>query len=167
MPTSANLRPATHADHERLRLLLTRSYGTLLTSHYSQTDLERVLPLITEPQPALLDSQTFYVIDFDGVLAACGGWTNAAPGTGAFLQGIGHIRHIAADPDYLRRGFASAILTRCRRDAIAAGLEKLSCWSTLQAEAFYRRQGFVRQRVVDVPLAPRTTIAAVEMFADL
>ncbi len=62
------------------------------------------------------------------------------------------IRAFFIDPDWARRGVASAILNACEAAALAEGFTSLSLAATLTGVAFYRRHGFFEGRPFDTPL---------------
>ena len=120
---------------------------------------------MSHANPELLNSGTFYVaVSDENRLLGCGGWTAAAPGSGDINPGTGHIRHFATHPDALRQGAGTAIMARCEVAARAAGLTKLECLSSLQAEPFYASQGFHALERKTVLLAGRVSFAVVDML---
>lgn len=147
--------------------LLSRCYSKLLAEWYSEDLLTQVLPLMTRAQPKLLASPTYYVVERGDALIGCGGWTLEGPGGREPEGGLGHVRHFATDPQYLRRGIARSILSRCISDARGQGLERLECHSTLAAESFYRAQGFRTREHFDVRMGPNTAFPAVCMILEL
>jgi len=92
-----------------------------------------------------------------------GGWTHVTPFGRAGLPGVGHVRHVACDPDSLRQGVAGAIMRRVFDSARAAGVERLCCLSALSAEPFYRAMGFDGGAEVAMHLSPEVIFPAVEM----
>lgn len=167
-PTSYPIRIAGPADFDAVGALLVVSYSSLLAAGYESDVLRRALPFMTKAQPALLASGTYYVAESaPGNLVGCGGWTASRPGTGEVVEGEAHIRHFATHPEWTRRGVARSLLSRCFRDARLAGIRKLHCFSTLNAEAFYRASGFETTGPIDVPMGPALTFPGVLMRRDL
>jgi GNAT superfamily N-acetyltransferase len=148
---SWSLRTARPDDAEPVSALLDRSYPTLWAGHYDPDLLAAIRPLVTRANPRLLASGTFFVaIAADGRAVGCGGWTHEAPGTGILTEGVGHIRHFATDPDWLRLGIGAAMLRRCIDEARVAGLAVLMADSARGAEGFYATFGFE----AEAPSAP-------------
>jgi N-acetylglutamate synthase-like GNAT family acetyltransferase len=159
------IRAAGPADTDAVSILLEASYSRLLVTSYDRNILRRALPYMIKSNPALLASGTYYVAETEpGVLVGCGGWTAAKPGSGEMTAGEAHIRHFAIHPDWTRRGIGSSLLDRCIRDARSLGIVKLHCFSTLNAEPFYRASGFDTIGSIGVPMGPTITFPAVLML---
>jgi N-acetylglutamate synthase-like GNAT family acetyltransferase len=150
-------------DAPAVSALLEASYPALLRPDYSAEILAAALPLLTRANPSLLASGTFYVAQADSQIVGCGGWSFERPGSGEVVAGLGHIRHFATHPDWTRIGVGRALLSRCIQEATISGLDVLHCQSTLSAQEFYRKQGFVPLKTADVALAPNVVLAAVLM----
>lgn len=158
------IRTADPADSEAVTALLAASYSTLLNVSYESDLLDRGLPHFTKANPTLLSCGTYYVAEREtGDLVGCGGWTVAEPGTGNVTEGEAHIRHFATHPDWTRQGIASALLAHCISYARSFGIRKLNCFSSLNAESFYRAAGFETVRPMDLPLAPGLAFRVVLM----
>jgi N-acetylglutamate synthase-like GNAT family acetyltransferase len=168
IPRPFALRATTIDDCAAICALLSISYTTLLKAHYSAINLAAALPIMSQAQPKLLMSGTFYVaVTEDERLLGCGGWTIEAPGNGKVKADTGHIRHFATHPDALRRGVGKAIMTRCEMDARAAGVTQFECLSSLQAKPFYVSQGFHAVAHNTVLLAGRVSFPVSDMRRSL
>jgi GNAT superfamily N-acetyltransferase len=162
------VRVASPADAEAVGKLLRSSYPKLMASAYDADALAPALKLMTNANPALLGSGTHYVAELaTGLLVGCGGWTWERPGTGTVEPQLGHLRHFAVHPDWTRRGVGRAIFRVCKRTAREAGVRVFECYSSLNAEKFYRSLNFVRIREMDMELKPRVTLPGVLMRCDL
>ena len=146
------LRPAALTDEAAVTALLRASYSTLLRPDYAPDVLEAALPLISRANPALLACPTWFVVESGGRLVGCGGVTVERPGDGVVEPGVGHVRHVATHPDATRRGVGRMLMAAIDTHARALGLTRLDCFSTLSAEAFYRRAGFETLRPFPVTL---------------
>jgi GNAT superfamily N-acetyltransferase len=163
-----SIRVARPADSEAISALLAASYSSLLAAHYDSNTLGRGLPFMTAANPTLLASGTYYVAEGEaGNLVGCGGWTTARPGSGEVIEGEAHIRHFATHPEWVRRGVGASLLARCFRDARLLGIRKLHCFSTWNAERFYRAFGFDTVGPIDVPMGPSLTFPGVLMSREL
>ncbi len=145
--------------------LLAVSYPKLMAGAYDRALLRLALPTITQPNSRLLASGSYFVVHVPGFdpLAACGGWTFDAPGSGVVKSGVAHIRHFATHPDWIGRGIGRAIYNRCEADARAAGAQEFECYSSLNAQRFYEVLGFTPIRMVDVPMASGIVFPSVLM----
>jgi len=158
------IRVARPEDADAVTALLLNSYPRLLATSYDSQLLGRTLPNMTKANPTLLASGTFYVAEREpGNLVGCGGWTPTPPGSREIIEGEAHIRHFATHPESVRRGVGTALLARCFRDAQQLGVRKLHCFSSLNAEGFYRASGFVSIRLIDVPMGQGLTFPSVLM----
>jgi GNAT superfamily N-acetyltransferase len=162
------VRVARPADSGAVSALLVASYSSLLAAHYDSYTLGRALPIMTKANPTLLASGTYYVAEDElGNLVGCGGWTTAQPGSEEVIEGEAHIRHFATHPERVRRGVGAALLTRCFSEARLPGIRKLHCFSSLNAEGFYRALGFDTVGPIDVPMGPSLKFPSVLMSRDL
>ena len=158
------IRAATLEDMAAVTSVLTASYAGLLKDHYAADLLARALPAMTRANPVLLRSGTYYVAEGDGVgVIGCGGWTFERPGTTEIAAGHAHVRHFGTDPNWIGRGVAREILSRCIREAAAKGAHVLESYSTLAAVGFYRALGFVAVGPIDVPMGPGLMFPSVQM----
>ena len=119
---------------------------------------------MTTANPVLLSSGTYYLIEYDGAIVACGGWTKELPGKEKrIIEGVGHIRHFATHPKLTGKGFGKQIVERCISDAQASGLSMLECFSSLNAEGFYRSMGFEIIERTTVPMSPTVEFPCILM----
>jgi GNAT superfamily N-acetyltransferase len=167
MASTLSLRRASLADLSAVDRLLQRSYPRLLAADYPPSTLVLAVPRLVRAQPVLLASGRYFLAeDAEGRVLAAGGWSAARP-QGGRSSDRGEVRHVATDPDALRRGIGRALLTRVMEDARAAGVLWLDCLSTRTAVPFYATLGFRLVQPVTVPLAPGISFPAVRMLADL
>lgn len=162
------LRMATPKDAAALCALLQASYPALMASHYENAVLDAVLPFITQSNPHLLASGTYYAVHkTNGQIVGCGGWTMEEPGSGKVEQGLAHIRHFATHPDWTRRGIGRDIFSQCRKDAQSKGVKRFTCYSSLNAEGFYAVMGFAPKTRVILDIKDGTTFPAILMEAKI
>lgn len=157
------LRPATKQDIAAVDRLLARAYPRLLRHDYTPSMQILAMPRISRAQPELVTCGTFYLVEEEGELRGAGGWTMQAPGGGAIIRGVGHIRHVVTDDRATRRGVGRALMDHIIADTGAQGLRRLSCLSTLTAEPFYAAMGFETLREITVPLGAGIDFPAIEM----
>lgn len=164
------VRVTTPADAAAVAAVLTASYPVLLAPSYDAALLAKALPLMTRANPALLASGTYYLAETaDDTPIGCGGWTFARPGApdDPIVPDLAHIRHFATDPAWTGRGVGRALFERCRADAQAAGARRFEAYSTLAAEAFYRRMGFETVARFNVAMGPEVRFPSVGMVCAL
>ena len=166
MPGNVEVRVARPADGEAVSRVLRASYGALMKPRYSADLLTRLLPLITEANPALLAGGTYYVALIEGTVAGCGGWTLARPGAPdrPIDPALAHVRHFATDPAFVRRGVGRALIERCLADAGARGVTTFEAYATLVSEGFYRSAGFETLGQIVVSITPDVDLPSLHMI---
>lgn len=102
----------------------------------------------------LIDDGTYFVVELDGDIAGCGGWSrratmyggNQAPGRDDQLLDPtvdpARVRAMYTNPAYVRRGVGRLILSLCEAAAAADGFTRLELMSTLSGEPLYTAYGF-------------------------
>jgi GNAT superfamily N-acetyltransferase len=102
----------------------------------------------------LIEDGTYFVVESDGDLAGCGGWSrratlyggNQTPGRDSHLLDPGvdpaRVRAMYTNPAYARRGVGRLILSLCEAAAAAEGFTRLELMSTLSGEPLYAAYGF-------------------------
>jgi GNAT superfamily N-acetyltransferase len=102
----------------------------------------------------LIDDGTYFIIEADGQMAGCGGWSRRAtmyggdqtPGRSAALldptQDAARIRAMYTHPSHTRKGIGRLIISLCEEAAKAEGFTKMELVATLSGEPLYRACGF-------------------------
>ena len=102
----------------------------------------------------LIDDETYFVVESDGDIAGCGGWSrratlyggNQTPGRDSQLLDPtidpARVRAMYTNPAYARRGVGRLILSLCEAAAAAEGFTRLELMSTLSGEPLYTAYGF-------------------------
>ncbi len=91
-------------------------------------------------------------------MIGAGGWTpDASDPT------LGHIRHLATDPREVRAGVATWLMHHSFDTARTTGVERMECWATRTAEAFYRAVGFRTLGPLEVDMGDQVTFPAIRM----
>jgi GNAT superfamily N-acetyltransferase len=162
------LRPATPADLAAVDTLLARSYPRLLAADYPPSVMVTAVRIIARARPELLASGRYFLAVEGGRLLGAGGYSLAAPGArggpqGEVEAGTAHIRHLATDPDALRRGIGRALMQRIFKAAGAEGVQRYDSLSTRTAVPFYAAMGFRAVAEVEVPLAAGVGFPAIRM----
>jgi GNAT superfamily N-acetyltransferase len=103
----------------------------------------------------LVEDGTYYVVESDGSLAGCGGWSRRATMYGsdwtagrssALLdpaRDAARIRAMYTHPDHARKGVARLILALCEEAARCEGFRRLELVATMAGEPLYRSCGYV------------------------
>ncbi|HWI86317.1 MAG TPA: GNAT family N-acetyltransferase [Sphingomonas sp.] len=142
-------------DLEPLRALMRRAIAELqrgfLTPEQIRTS-HKVMGLDTQ----LVQDQTYFLVEKDGVLAGCGGWSFRATLYGGDDSAIARqparldpatdaarVRAMYTDPAFARQGVGSLIIGLCEAAAQANGFQRAELMATLSGEPLYRRLGYV------------------------
>src|SRR5215472_13487248 len=119
-----SLRLARHDDLEALRPLIDAAIAELqkpFLDHHQIASSRTIMGLDTQ----LIDDGTYFVVEIDGQLAGCGGWSRRAtlyggdqsPGRSAALldptRDPAHVRAMYTHPLYVRKGVGTLILSAC------------------------------------------------------
>jgi GNAT superfamily N-acetyltransferase len=110
----------------------------------------------------LVDDGTYFVVEQDGAVAGCGGWSRRAtlyggdrsPGRDAALldpaRDAARVRAMYTHPAFARRGVGRLILSLCEAAARAEGFMRVELVATLAGEPLYRACGYqATERFVD------------------
>ena len=158
------LRIATPKDADAVASVLRPAYAELMAPAYPPDLLARALPLITRPNPGLLASGLYYLVETrTGEPTGCGGWSPNPPDRVEGDPKRAHIRHYATHPAWLRRGVGRMIYERCEADARAAGFTLFECYASLNGEAFYAALGFRRLGRIATPMPGGIRFPAIRM----
>jgi len=139
-----------------------------MEGHYEPKVLVAALPGMTNANPHLLGSETYYIaINDGGKVVGCGGWTPERPGQGGIEPGLAHIRHFATHPDAIGQGIGRALFTACLEAARKAGINRFECYSSLNGEGFYAALGFQTVERVEVNMGEGLTFPSLLMTRDI
>ena len=168
MDHTITLRRARPSDLGAVERLLKRSYMRLLRADYPPSVMVTALPLIVRARPELLASGRYFLAEAeDGALLGAGGWSAASPLGDVAVADMGHLRHVAVDPDSVRQGVGRAIMGEVISDALRHGVKWLDCMSTRTAVPFYQALGFRFMHDAEVGLRPGIVFPAVRMMRQI
>jgi GNAT superfamily N-acetyltransferase len=162
------LRRATPADIAPLNALIEASVRRLAVGFYDARQIESSLQHMFGVDSQLVNDGTYFVIEVNGVRAACGGWS----GRQTLFGGDRHkaadhrgsdapvdpaavparIRAFFVHPEYARRGLARRLYEHCVAEARGAGFVSLELMGTLPGVPLYRALGFDTLETVGVEL---------------
>lgn len=153
MGAEFTIRVAAPEDEPLVSALLSASYPVLMRPSYDKAVLAAALPMITQANPVLLSSGTYYLAEAGpGRAVGCGGWTRSRPGNGEAVPELGHIRHFATHPDWVRQGIGYAVYKQCEDQARSLGVRRFECYASLNGEQFYKALGFKAVQEIAVPM---------------
>lgn len=148
-------RIATPADLDALREVMRRSIETLQDSFLTPEQVRashKVMGLDTQ----LVSDGTYFVVERDGRIAGCGGWSwrstlyggdssvvSREPGPLDPATEPARIRAMYTDPDFARQGVGRLVLQLCERAAMAAGFSRATMMATMAGVPLYSACGYV------------------------
>jgi GNAT superfamily N-acetyltransferase len=147
-------RVATTEDADRLRDVMHASISELQKGFLSQDQIESSRAIMGIDNQLIADG-TYFVIEHDGVVAGCGGWSRRAtlygsdttPGRDSHLldpaTDAARVRAMYTAPAFARQGVGWLILTLCERMAAAEGFRRLELMGTMSGQPLYTKFGFV------------------------
>jgi GNAT superfamily N-acetyltransferase len=102
----------------------------------------------------LVADGTYFIVEADGAIAGCGGWSRRAtlyggdhtPGRDPELldpaKDAARVRAMYTHPDFARRGVGRLILDLCEAAAKAEGFKRLELMGTMSGRPLYESYGF-------------------------
>lgn len=110
----------------------------------------------------LIADQTYFLVEDDGRIAGCGGWSPRATLYGgddsivtrepALLDpatDAAKIRAMYTDPAFVRRGIGRMVLGLCEDAARRAGFTRVEMMATLTGEPLYRAAGYTPVETIE------------------
>jgi N-acetylglutamate synthase-like GNAT family acetyltransferase len=148
------LRRAQTPDVPALEALIASSGRELSAGYYTATQANAITRHVFGVDSQLIADQTYFVIEEDGRIVACGGWSRRRTlfggdqtkgRTDPLLDPAtepARVRAFFVDPALARRGLGRRLMDECLREATAAGFRALELVSTLPGEPLYLSSGF-------------------------
>jgi GNAT superfamily N-acetyltransferase len=167
-------RVATLDDLEALSAVMDAAISELQQGFLTPEQIESSR-LIMGIDTQLVKDGTYFVVECDGQVAGCGGWSRRAtlyggdqtPGRDPELLDpavdAARVRAMYTNPAFARGGVGRLVLSLCEQAAAAEGFTRLELMGTLAGEPLYAAYGFVAvERLTDdrggvaVPLVKMT-----------
>lgn len=153
-------RVATEADLPALNALMTRAIehlqGDFLTPAQVRAS-HRVMGLDSQ----LVKDRTYFMVEEDGRVAGCGGWSFRATLYGGDDSVVAReparldpatdaarVRAMYTDPAFTRRGIGKLVLALCEQAARDAGFARVELMGTMAGVPLYRACGYVAVEAV-------------------
>lgn len=160
-----SVRHATPADIPAMEALIRRSGIELSAGFYTSEQAQAVTRHVFGVDTQLVADQTYFVIEKDGRMAACGGWSKRSTLFGADRTKQGadplldperepaRIRAFFVDPSAARQGLGRLLLQHCTDAAAAAGFHTLELAATMPGVPLYAACGFevIENMELDLP----------------
>ena len=173
------IRAARWSEIDQLNELIAASAAALSRDFYTPEETEALTRYVFGVDTQLLADGTYYVIERDDALVACGGWSarktlfggdQAKEGIDPPLDPVteaARIRAFFVHPGAARQGLGRRLLAHCEAAARAAGFRRLELMATLPGEPLYRAAGYQALEPVAYPLPDGRTVRFVRMGRSL
>lgn len=169
------IRLATDDDVVVLEDLISASVQALQANDYTAEQRGAALGTVFGVDTQLIRDSTYYVVEHDGEIVGCGGWSRRRTLFGSDQQlgredtlldpatEAARIRAFFVRPGWERRGIGSLVMRTCETAARSEGFRRLELGSTLTGVELYRAHGFVPDEEIDVQLRNGLSLPIVKM----
>ncbi len=169
------IRPALLSDVPGIEALIATSVHGLQAADYTPEQRDGALGTVFGVDRQMIADGTYFVVELEGRLAACGGWSRRATPFGGdhsprkddrFLDpahDAARIRAFFVDPGFARRGIGTLLLNTCESAARAAGFTRAELTSTLTGVPLYEARGFLAREHFELPLSNGAVLPVVRM----
>lgn len=154
-------RLATPQDMPALTALMDRAIGELQRGFLTDDQIA-ASRMLMGLDSQLIEDRTYFLVEENGVLAGCGGWSarqtlyggDHSPGRDAHglnpAEDAARVRAMYTHPDFARRGVGRLILSLCEAAAREAGFRRVELAGTLSGQPLYEACGYqVLERLTD------------------
>ncbi|HRR07649.1 MAG TPA: GNAT family N-acetyltransferase [Rhodothermales bacterium] len=179
-PLHAPIRPARIDEVQVLNSLITHSTRILQAPYYTDRQLEGAIGTVFGADSQLIMDGTYYVVENEGFIVACGGWSARKTLFGSDhathredgewmdpLTEAARIRAFFVHPDWARMGIGAQLLAWCELKAFEAGFRRFSLGATLAGVPLYARYGYQETEKIRVPLPNGEELPVVLMEKNL
>ena len=151
------------------------SISALFPRFYDERQSASAVRYVSVVDLDLLADGTYFVLEHEGELVACGGWSRRdklytgsgdAAGDDRLLDPASEparVRAMFVRADWTRRGLGTRILELCEAAARAEGFTTLSLMATLPGVPLYERYGFTLLERTDVRMPDGVSIPCASM----
>jgi GNAT superfamily N-acetyltransferase len=174
-----SLRRATLADKPVLERVIAESAWGLSRRDYTDVQIEAALGTAWGVDTGLIRDGTYFAVDANGEIIACGGWSYRRTLFGGDAQAgresevlepsceSARIRAFFVRPEWARRGIGAMLLERCEAEARRRGFRSAEPVATFSGQRLYQTFGYVGAGPKEYPLRDGITISFVPMRKDL
>lgn len=150
-------RLATAADEPALSALMTLAIEQLQSAYLTAAQVQASHGFMGLDR-RLISDRTYFVVEADGAIAGCGGWSRRATAYGGDHTAgrddrmldpateAAKVRAMYTHPDHVRKGVGTTILALCEQAAQAEGFTALELSATMAGVPLYRSFGFIDVR---------------------
>jgi GNAT superfamily N-acetyltransferase len=168
-------RLARESDIPALEALIPLSVHTLQAPYYSIAQMEEALGPVFGVDGQLIRDGTYFVVEHEGVIVGCGGWSrrrslyggdNGRAGEDELLDpqhDAARVRAFFVHPEWAQRGIGRSIMVTCERAIERAGFRNVEIVATLAGEPLYTAFGYAVTERYEIPIAAGLKLPVVRM----
>jgi GNAT superfamily N-acetyltransferase len=172
-------RLATFEDVPMLQQLIELSVRGLSEGYYTPAQVESAIKYIFGVDSQLLIDGTYYLIESEDSIVACGGWSrrNTLYGGDQHKEeedpllnpaiDAARIRAFFVHPDSARQGIGRTLINVCETAAQQYGFTKMELGATLPGVPLYEAMGYQAVKRIDVALPDGEVMGIVKMEKEL
>ncbi|MFX4083744.1 GNAT family N-acetyltransferase [Sphingobium yanoikuyae] len=150
-------RLATAADESALSTLMSLAIEQLQSAYLTAAQVQASHGFMGLDR-RLIGDRTYFVVEADGAIAGCGGWSRRATAYGGDHTAgrddrmldpateAAKVRAMYTHPDHVRKGVGTTILALCEAAARQEGFSALELSATMAGVPLYRSFGFIDVR---------------------
>lgn len=169
------LRKATLEDRTAIEQLIGVSARGLSRADYSDAQIEAAITSVFGVDTELIRDGTYFVVEHDGLLVGCGGWSRRKTLFGGDRyerreSGLldparepAKIRAFFVHPEWARKGIGRMLLQTCEAEAQASRFHRLELMATLPGVKLYQALGYVGNERVTYEIGEGVLIDFVPM----
>src|SRR4051812_23866481 len=167
-------RLAVPGDMPDLQRLMTAAIRQLLPQFLPPEKVEASFAVMGVDSQLIADG-TYFILEENGALAGCGGWSRRPPFFGHKhtprrharlldpVTGAARIRAMYTAPGFVRRGVGRQIIELCEAAARAEGFTRTELGAMAGGEPLYRACGYVEIERMQVPTPNGVTVPITRM----
>ena len=173
------IRPAAFDDILLLQQLIALSARGLSAGYYTPAQTESAIKYVFGVDTQLVTDGTYFVVEEDGVVIACGGWSkrNTLFGGDQYkavadplldpLKDAARIRAFFVHPEKARLGVGRILINACEQAALDNGFSKMEMGATLPGVPFYAKMGYHKLNKIELPLPDGEIMGIIRMGKQL
>lgn len=162
-----------------LEALIPLSVRALQAPYYSPTQMEAALGPVFGVDRQLIRDGTYFVVERDGVILGCGGWSRRRSLYGGDTgrekedelldphRDAARVRAFFVHPKWARRGIGRSIMIACELAILEAGFSMVDIVATLAGQPLYASFGYMVVERFEITMAGSLSLPAVRMHKNL
>lgn len=168
-------RLANFDDVPSLQQLIAASVRELSKDYYTSQQIESAIKYIFGVDTQLLVDGTYYVVEADNMIVACGGWSKRKTLYGGDQHKstadplldpsaeAARIRAFFVHPDWARQGIGKMMINLCETEAMNYGFKTVELGATLPGVPLYTALGYQQLSQISAQMPDGESLPVVRM----